>query len=52
MELFAKIRKKLSLAEKELHGEGKNVACEKEQALQKGKRSLQTGKRYWETGRK
>jgi hypothetical protein len=51
-ELFAKIRKKLSLAEKELHGEGKNVACEKEQALQKGKRSLQTGKRYWETGRK
>jgi hypothetical protein len=28
-ELFAKIRRKLPLVERERHGEGENVACEK-----------------------
>jgi hypothetical protein len=28
-ELFAKIRRNLPLAERERHGEGENVACEK-----------------------
>ena len=51
--LFAIIRKKQSLAERERHGEGENMAYEKRQALQKGERSLQTGKKVlgnWEKG--
>ena len=38
-------RRELSVAEKERRGEGKNMAYEKRQALQKGERSLQTGKK-------
>ena len=45
LELFAIICKKYSLVEIDGHGEGENVACEKEQALQKGERSLQTGRK-------
>ena len=43
--IFEKIRRKQSLAERERHCEGENMAYEKRQALQKGERSLQTGKK-------
>ena len=45
LELFAIISKKYSLVEIDGRGEGKNMAYEKRQALQKGERSLQTGKK-------
>jgi hypothetical protein len=36
--IFEKIRKKLSLAERERHGEGENVAYEKRTSLAKGRK--------------
>ena len=51
--IFEKIRKKQSLAERERHGEGENVACEKRTSLAKGEKvACKQGERYWETGRK
>ena len=38
--IFEKIRKKQSLAERERHGEGENVACEKRTSLAKGEKKL------------
>jgi len=45
-ELFAKIRRKQSLAERERHGEGKNVAYEKRTSLAKGRKKPAN----WEKG--
>jgi len=52
-ELFAKIRRKLPLVERERHGVGEDVGLRKKNKLcKRGKEACKQGERYWETGRK
>ena len=52
-ELFAKIRRKLPLVERERHSEGEDVGLrKKEKPFKRGEAACKQGERYWEIGRK